>query len=124
MSSINFLGLIFSGGLTSLFNSIIINLYETNQTNEQSLHSLRTRSNEFRPYTVPADHKDFQVGDQAHICLYTDIEPYTVIERKGKRIKLQKARATLDPSYKPERIAGGFAGHCINNHDQKWIITA
>ena len=78
----------------------------------------------FRPYTVPADHKDFQVGDQAHICLYTDIEPYTVIERKGKRIKLQKAKATLDPNYKPERIAGGFAGHCINNHDQKWIITA
>ena len=78
----------------------------------------------FRPYTVPADHKDFQVGDQAHICLYTDIEPYTVIERKGKRIKLQKARATLDPTYKPERIPGGFAGHCINNHDQKWIITA
>ena len=78
----------------------------------------------FRPYTVPADHKDFQVGDQAHICLYTDIEPYTVIERKGKRIKLQKAKATLDPNYKPERIPGGFAGHCTNNHDQKWIITA
>jgi hypothetical protein len=78
----------------------------------------------FRPYTVPADHKDFQVGDQAHICLYTDIEPYTVIERKGKRIKLQKAKAILDPSYKPARIAGGFAGHCTNNHDQKWIITA
>ena len=78
----------------------------------------------FRPYTVPADHKDFQVGDQAHITLYTDTNPYTVIERKGKRIKLQKAKATLDPNYKPERIPGGFAGHCTNNHDQKWIITA
>ncbi len=57
----------------------------------------------FRPYTVPADHKDFQVGDQAHITLYTDTNPYTVIERKGKRIKLQRANAKLDPTWKPER---------------------
>ena len=78
----------------------------------------------FRPYTVPADHKDFQVGDQAHITLYTDTNPYTVIERKGKRIKLQRANAKLDPTWKPEIIPGGFAGHCTNNHDQKWIITA
>tara|TARA_R100000426_G_scaffold52792_1_gene38220 strand:- start:241 stop:573 length:333 start_codon:yes stop_codon:yes gene_type:complete len=67
-----------------------------------------------RPHTVPDDHKDFQVGDQAHICLHTDIEPYTVIERKGKRIKLQKAKATLD---------GDFLGKSINNSNQKWIIT-
>ena len=77
----------------------------------------------FRPYTVPADHKDFQVGDQAHITLYTDTSPYTVIERKGKRIKLQEAKATLDPTWKPEMIAGGFAGHCTNNREQRWIIT-
>ena len=77
----------------------------------------------FRPYTVPADHKDFQVGDQAHITLYTDTNPYTVIERKGKRIKLQRANAKLDPTWKPEMIAGGFAGHCVNNREQRWIIT-
>ena len=34
----------------------------------------------FRPYTVPADYKDFQVGDQAHITLYTDTNPYTADE--------------------------------------------
>ena len=78
----------------------------------------------FRPYTVPADHKNFQVGDQAHITLYTDTNPYTVIERKGKRIKLQEANATLDPTWKPEIIPGGFAGHCTNNRQQRWIITA
>ena len=77
----------------------------------------------FRPYTVLADHKDFQVGDQAHITLYTDSNPYTVIERKGKRIKLQRAKAKLDPTWKPEMIAGGFAGHCVNNREQRWIIT-
>ena len=77
----------------------------------------------FRPYTVPADHKDFQVGDQAHITLWTDTRPYTVIERKGKRIKLQKARATLAPTYKLERIPGGFAGHCTNNRELQYDIT-
>ena len=77
----------------------------------------------FRPYPVPADHKDFQVGDQAHITLWTATRPYTVIERKGKRIKLQEANATLDPTWKPEIIAGGFAGHCTNNREQRWIIT-
>ena len=77
----------------------------------------------FRPYTVPADHKDFQVGDQAHITLYTDTNPYTVIERKGKRIKLQRANAKLDPTWKPEMIAGGFAGHCTNNRELQYDIT-
>ena len=77
----------------------------------------------FKPYTVPADHKDFQVGDQAHITLYTDTNPYTVIERKGKRIKLQRANANLDPTWKPEMIARGFAGHCTNTREQRWIIT-
>ena len=77
----------------------------------------------FRPYTVPADHKDFQVGDQAHITLWTDTRPYTVIERKGKRIKLQEANAKLDPTWKPEVAIGGFVGHCKNNREQRWIIT-
>ena len=77
-----------------------------------------------RPYTVPADHKNFQVGDQAHITLWTDTRPYTVIERKKKRIKF-----TLDnyqqllTLMKPDVAIGGFVGHCKNNREQRWIIT-
>jgi len=77
----------------------------------------------FKPYTVPADHKDFQVGDQVNICYYTDVDPFTVIERKGKRIKIQQANAKLDPTWKPKQIIGGFAAHCTNNNEQRWIIT-
>ena len=36
---------------------------------------------------------------------------------------LQRANAKLDPTWKPEMIAGGFAGHCVNNREQRWIIT-
>ena len=36
---------------------------------------------------------------------------------------LQRANAKLDPTWKSEMIPGGFAGHCTNNREQRWIIT-
>lgn len=65
----------------------------------------------------------FEPGDGASIRLHTDAHAYTVIRvsPSGKTITLQRAKATLDPEWKPETIPGGFAGHTVNNREQRWI---
>lgn len=56
---------------------------------------------------------------------YSDVEPYEVIRKVNERcFEVRPMKAERDPSYKPEFIAGGFAGHCINQGAQKWIITS
>lgn len=64
----------------------------------------------------------FEPGDGASVRLFTDAHAYTVIRvsPSGKTITLQRAKATLDPDWKPEIIPGGFAGHTANNHEQRW----
>lgn len=68
------------------------------------------------------EHPEFQAGDGATVHLYTDAHAYTVIDvsHGGKRVTLQQDTATLDPSWKPEIIPGGFAGHCVNQDSQRW----
>lgn len=57
-------------------------------------------------------------------CLkYTDITPFEVIRKTKKTIMIREMKTELD-NFKPEIIPGGFAGICINQHDQKWIIKA
>lgn len=56
---------------------------------------------------------------------YTDIHPFEVV--RGVSAKIIEARemdAVLDPSWKPEMHAGGFAAHCSNQNSQRWIITS
>lgn len=64
----------------------------------------------------------YEVGDGATERLHTDAHAYTVIAVKngGRMIVLQRDTATLDPTFKPEIIPGGFAGHCTNQADQRW----
>jgi hypothetical protein len=64
----------------------------------------------------------FEAGDGASVRLWTDAHAYTVIRvsPSGKTITLQRAKATLDPEWKPEMILGGFAAHTANNHEQRW----
>lgn len=54
---------------------------------------------------------------------YSDIYPFEIIRRTKKTIVIREMRAELDPNYKPIFVQGGFAGHCINQDEQKWIIT-
>jgi len=61
-----------------------------------------------------------QVGDGVTVSLWSDCEAYTVISRTATRMILQQDKATLDPSFKPEWVAGGFAGHCTNQGDQTY----
>lgn len=65
---------------------------------------------------------ELEVGDHAHICHYSDRSPVTVIKRTAKTITVRYDKAELDPNWKPEWVVGGFAGHCTNNDEQRWII--
>jgi hypothetical protein len=65
------------------------------------------------------------VGDGATICHYSDRTACTVVRvsPSGKTLYLQPDIATLD-GWKPEILPGGFAGHCVNNHEQRYTYEA
>ena len=67
-------------------------------------------------------YKSMEVGDRANVRLYSDVEPCTIIKKTATTLTVRYDKATLDPNWKPEVVLGGFAGHCVNNEDQKWII--
>ena len=68
-------------------------------------------------------HEELAVGDGVTVNLYSDRHAYTVIKRTASSITIQRDKATLDPSFKPEIMPGGFAGHCTNNNDQSYIYS-
>ena len=56
---------------------------------------------------------------------WSDRHPWEIIEVKSPRkIVLRNMKAERDPTWKPEVIVGGFAGHTVNNHEQRWTITS
>lgn len=56
---------------------------------------------------------------------YSDIEPYEIVRWVGKKtIEIREMKYEADPSFKPEWIVGGYAGHCTNAHGQKWFISS
>lgn len=56
---------------------------------------------------------------------YSDVEPYEVIRAvSGITLEIRRMHAERDPEWKPEIIPGGFSGHCVNQSEQKWIITS
>ena len=69
--------------------------------------------NRLSPVTV-------KVGDGATVCLYSDCHAGTIVKVTKCSITIQYDKATLDPNFKPEFVAGGFAGHCINQEDQTY----
>ena len=60
------------------------------------------------------------IGDGVTVSVYTDRQAYTVIKKGLNQMILQQDRATLDPSFKPEIIPVGFAGHCVNQSEQSY----
>lgn len=66
----------------------------------------------------------YEVGDGISECLYSDVNPYTVVDvsKNGKRIKVRACKAELADGWKPEFIPGGFSAHCTNQSEQKWNI--
>ena len=65
---------------------------------------------------------ELDVGDHAHVSLWSDVEPVTVVKRTKKTVTVRRDKAERDPNWKPEWIPGGFSAICTNNEDQQWII--
>lgn len=61
-----------------------------------------------------------QVGDGATVCYFSDAHAYTIIKRTAKTLTLQRDKATLKQSFKPEFIVGGFCAHCTNQSEQDY----
>ena len=65
---------------------------------------------------------EMEPGEHAHVVMYSDIYPVTIIKKTATTLTVRRDKATRDPNWKPEWIVGGFAGHCTNNDEQQWII--
>ncbi len=65
-------------------------------------------------------HAEIKEGDGVTVHLWSDAHAYTVIKRTPSTITIQRDNATLNPNFKPEWIAGGFAGHCTNQDEQSY----
>lgn len=66
-----------------------------------------------------------EVGKYANLHGWTDVYPYEIVRVvSDKTLEIRLMKAELDPNWKPEIIVGGFAGHCVNNQEQKWIYES
>lgn len=63
---------------------------------------------------------NIQIGDGVTVRLWSDAYAATVIKRTALTVTVRRDKATLDPNFKPEWIAGGFAGHCVNQDEQTY----
>lgn len=68
------------------------------------------------------DELDFEVGDKVHYRGWTDVYPCTVVKVTPKTIEVRRDKFERDPEWEMEWIEGGFAGHLVNNHQQRNII--
>ena len=56
---------------------------------------------------------------------WSDVHPYEIVRVVSpKTIEIRVMDAELDENWKPEIIAGGFAGHCTNQGAQKWAYKS
>lgn len=56
---------------------------------------------------------------------YSDVEPFEIIRIiSDQTIEIRPMKCEKDPTWNPEIIPGGFAGHCVNQSEQRWIITS
>ena len=67
-----------------------------------------------------AKNQELEVGDGCTYHLWSDAYACTVIKKTAKTITVQRDKATLDPSFKPKFVTGGFSAHCTNNNDQSY----
>ena len=73
--------------------------------------------NRLSPVTV-------KIGDGATVCLWSDCHAGTIIKVTKCSITIRRDKATLDPNFKPEFVAGGFAGHCTNQEEQTYTYES
>ena len=64
------------------------------------------------------------VGKFMNVSSGSDTNPYKIVKQNSeKSIEIQPMNAEFDKSTNLEFSVGGFAGHCHNPEDQKWIYT-
>lgn len=83
-------------------------------------HENHRKSENLRTELLVQLNREIEVGDGVTMYLWSDAHACTVISRTEKTLTIQRDKATLSPNFKPVRVPGGFAGHCINNEDQEW----
>lgn len=63
-----------------------------------------------------------EVGMYANMHGYTDVEPFEIVKVVSEKcIEVRTMKCEID-NWKSEVIVGGFSGHTVNNHSQKWKI--
>ena len=56
---------------------------------------------------------------------WSDVNPYEVIRKvSDKCYEVRAMQTEKSPNYQPEFVAGGFSAVCLNQGQQKWIITS
>lgn len=61
----------------------------------------------------------------ANLHGYSDVYPCEIVRViSDKTIEVRRMNATLDPSWKPNIIPGGFVGHCINQSEQTYTYES
>lgn len=85
---------------------------------ESSWEDLREKIGAFdRLRLTPANVK---VGDGVTVNLWSDRHAGTIERVTKASIVIRRDKATLDPSFKPDWIPGGFSAICTNQEDQEW----
>lgn len=60
-----------------------------------------------------------------NLRLHSDVVPFEVVRViSDKTVEIRQMKATIDPSWKPNFVRGGFTAHCENQHEQKWIYES
>ena len=78
----------------------------------------------YQPLVSFAGYSRSDYTDSATQLGWSDRYAFSIIKRTEKTIVVQRDIAELVPSFKPEFIPGGFAGHCINQHEQDYTYRA
>ena len=61
----------------------------------------------------------------ANMYGYSDVSPYEIVRQiSDKTLEVRGMNAVLQESFKPEWIPGGFAGHCVNQSEQKYDYSS
>lgn len=57
---------------------------------------------------------------------YSQSYPWFVVKRTEKTVTLARVEVETDPEWLAKRgfHAGGFCGHCSNQHEQTWLFTS
>lgn len=87
---------------------------------KENVRPLSDRQDYCKELVKRIERYNVNVGDGVTICLYSDKHAGTIIKRTAKTITVQRDKAILDPNFKPEWIEGGFAGHCVNQGEQRY----